>query len=232
MKILVIEDDPTIGDYIAKGLRESGYAVDLSRDGIEGSELALSPGYDAAVVDIMLPGVDGLTLIEGMRNKGIRTPVLILSARRTVDDRVQGLRAGGDDYLVKPFSFSELEARIEALIRRAAPQEGPSPGGREPGDTLRVADLELDPWKHEAKRGGKPVSLQPKEFRLLEYLARNAGRVVTKTAILENVYEYHFDPQTNVVDVLVHRLRSKIDKDFEPKLIHTIRGAGYVLRVE
>ena len=232
MKILVIEDDPTIGDYIAKGLRESGYAVDLAREGIEGSELALSPGYDAAVVDIMLPGVDGLTLIEGMRHKGIRTPVLILSARRTVDDRVQGLRAGGDDYLVKPFSFSELEARIEALIRRATPQEGSSRGNREPGDTLRVADLELDPWKHEARRGGQPVSLQPKEFRLLEYLARNAGRVVTKTAILENVYEYHFDPQTNVVDVLLHRLRSKIDKDFEPKLIHTIRGAGYVLRVE
>lgn len=232
MKILVIEDDQTIGDYIAKGLRESGYAVDLARDGIEGSELALSPGYDAAVVDIMLPGLDGLALIEGMRKKGSRTPVLILSARRTVDDRVQGLRAGGDDYLVKPFSFSELEARIEALIRRAAPQDGSkaTEGGR--GDPLRVADLELDPWKHEARRHGRPVALQPKEFRLLEYLARNAGRVVTKTAILENVYEYHFDPQTNVVDVLVHRLRSKIDKDFEPKLIHTIRGAGYVLRVE
>ena len=233
MKILVIEDDQTIGDYIAKGLRESGYAVDLAREGIEGSELALSPGYDAAVVDIMLPGVDGLSIIESMRRKGIRTPVLILSARRTVDDRVQGLRAGGDDYLVKPFSFSELEARIEALIRRTVPTE--SEGGRRGNggsDTLRVADLELDPWKHEARRAGKPIALQPKEFRLLEYLARNAGRVVTKTAILENVYEYHFDPQTNVVDVLVHRLRSKIDKDFEPKLIHTIRGAGYVLRVE
>jgi len=227
MKILVIEDDETLADYVAKGLRESGYGVDVARDGYEGSELARSSAYDVAVVDIMLPGIDGLTIIEDMRAKGIRTPVLILSARRTVDDRVQGLKAGGDDYLVKPFSFSELEARIEALIRRSAPEESAS---KKKDATLRVADLELEPWKHEVRRAGQVIPLQPKEFRLLEYLARNAGRVVTKTSILETVYEYNFDPQTNVVDVLVHRLRSKIDKDFEPKLIHTIRGAGYVLR--
>ncbi len=229
MKILVIEDDPTISEYIARGLRESGYLVDVAADGIEGSELARSTIYDAAVIDIMLPEVDGLTIIEEMRHRGIETPVLILSARRTVDDRVQGLRAGGDDYLVKPFSFSELEARIEALIRRSSRGVGGEFEGR---DVLQVADLSLDPWKHEAKRGDAVISLQPREFRLLEYLMRNAGRVVTKTAILESVYEYHFDPQTNVVDVLVHRLRGKVDKGFEPKLIHTIRGAGYVLRQE
>lgn len=231
MKILVIEDDQTIADYIAKGLRESGYAVDVARAGFEGEELACSVSYDAAVVDIMLPEVDGLTIIEKMRARGITTPVLILSARRTVDDRVHGLRAGGDDYLVKPFSFSELEARIEALIRRASP--APDAKARDPREAvLRIADLELDAWKHEVRRRGEVIPLQPKEFRLLELLARNPGRVVTKTSILETVYEYNFDPQTNVVDVLMHRLRSKIDRDHEPKLIHTIRGAGYVLRVE
>lgn len=228
MKILVIEDDETIADYIAKGFRESGFTVDVARDGFEGSELALSNIYSAAVIDIMLPGVDGLTIIEDMRKQDIKTPVLILSARRTVDDRVQGLRTGGDDYLVKPFSFSELEARIEALIRRGTPEKE----SRNARETLHFADLELDPWKHEVRRGGQVISLQPKEFSLLEYMVRNAGRVVTKTAILEAIYEYNFDPQTNVVDVLVHRLRSKVDKDFSTKLIHTIRGAGYVLRHE
>jgi len=226
MKVLVIEDDPKIADYVARGLRESGHAVDLAHDGDAGSSLALGGGHDAAVVDIMLPGTDGLTLIAEMRQAGIDTPVLILSARRSVDDRVRGLKAGGDDYLVKPFSFAELEARLEALARRhgraAAIPEG----------VLRVADLEVDPWTHQARRGEHAIPLQPKEFRLLQLLARQAGRVVSKTAILEQVYEYHFDPQTNVVDVLVHRLRSKVDKDFEPKLIHTIRGAGYVLREE
>ena len=226
MKILVIEDDETIADYITKGFRESGYTVDLARDGYEGSELALARIYEAAVIDIMLPGIDGLTIIENMRKQGITTPVLILSARRTVDDRVQGLRTGGDDYLVKPFSFSELEARIEALIRRGTPAGETSPEK----ESLSFADLELDPWKHEVRRGGQIISLQPREFNLLEYLVRNAERVVTKTSILEAVYEYNFDPQTNVVDVLVHRLRSKIDKEFDTKLIHTIRGAGYVLR--
>jgi two-component system OmpR family response regulator len=228
MKILVIEDDKTIAAYIAKGLRETGYTVDVANDGDEGSDLAQIGPYDAAVVDIMLPGTDGLTIIEEMRAEKITTPVLILSAKRSVDDRVRGLRAGGDDYMVKPFSFSELVARIEALIRRSAP----SPAEGSESSTLRVADLELDSWKHEVRRAGQTITLQPREFRFLEFLARNAGRVLTKTAILEHVYEYNFDPQTNVVDVLVHRLRSKIDKDFEPKLIHTIRGAGYVLRAE
>jgi two-component system OmpR family response regulator len=228
MKILVIEDDKTIAAYIAKGLRETGYTVDVTNDGDEGSDLAQIGPYDAAVVDIMLPGTDGLTIIEEMRAEHITTPVLILSAKRSVDDRVRGLRAGGDDYMVKPFSFSELEARIEALIRRSTP----APAETSESATLRVADLELDSWKHEVRRAGQTITLQPREFRFLEFLARNAGRVLTKTAILEHVYEYNFDPQTNVVDVLVHRLRSKIDKDFEPKLIHTIRGAGYVLRAE
>jgi two-component system OmpR family response regulator len=183
--------------------------------------------YAAAVVDIMLPGVDGLTIIGQMRRQGVATPVLILGARHTVDDRVHGLKTGGDDYMVKPFSFAELEARIQALIRRSSPATPDADRG-----VMRVADLELNPWKHEATRDGRVIALQPREFQLLEFLARNAGRVVTKTSILENVYEYHFDPQTNVVDVLVHRLRSKIDKDFDPKLIHTVRGAGYVLRAE
>ncbi len=233
MKVLVIEDDKAIADYVAKGLRELGYGVDVARDGAEGADLACcdcASQYDAAVIDIMLPEVDGLTIIEQMRGAGITVPVLILSAKRSVDDRVKGLRAGGDDYMVKPFSFSELEARIEALIRRSSSVQSGDGNGAE--TTLRVADLELDPWKHEVHRGGQIIALQPREFRLLEFLVRNVGRVVTKTAILEYVYEYHFDPQTNVIDVLIHRLRSKIDKGFEPKLIHTIRGAGYVLRAK
>lgn len=225
MKILVIEDDEKIAGFIANGLRERGYTLDVAHRGDEGSDLAHAGPYDAAVIDIMLPGMDGLTIIEGMRAASIRTPVLILSAKRSIDDRVAGLRAGGDDYLVKPFSFFELEARIEALIRRALPAD---PQGSD--DLFRVADLELDPWKHEVRRHGQTIALQAREFRLLELLARNAGRVISKTAILEYVYEYNFDPQTNVVDVLVHRLRAKIDKNFEPKLIQTVRGAGYVLR--
>lgn len=230
MKILVIEDDQAIADYISKGLREVGYGVDVVMDGAEGADLACSSSYEVAVIDIMLPEVDGLTIIERMRAANISTPVLILSAKRSVDDRVKGLRAGGDDYMVKPFSFSELEARIEALIRRSSSVHSDDDGVQD--TTLRVADLELDPWKHEVHRGGEIIALQPREFRLLEFLVRNVDRMVTKTAILEYVYEYHFDPQTNVIDVLVHRLRSKIDKNFEPKLIHTIRGAGYVLRAE
>jgi two-component system OmpR family response regulator len=228
MKILVIEDDKKIAAYIDKGLRESGYVVDIAHDGHDGADLALNGQYSAAIVDLMLPGMDGMTIIETMRARGVATPVLILSARQTVDDRVRGLKAGGDDYMVKPFSFSELEARIHALIRRATPATARAADS----GILRVADLELDPWKHEAVRDGRSIPLQPREFQLLEFLVRNAGRVVTKTSILENVYEYHFDPQTNVVDVLVHRLRSRIDKDFKPKLIHTVRGAGYVLRAE
>jgi two-component system OmpR family response regulator len=228
MKILVIEDDKKIAAYIEKGLRESGYVVDIAHDGHDGAELALHGQYAAAIIDLMLPGMDGMTIIESMRARGVATPVLILSARQTVDDRVRGLKAGGDDYMVKPFSFSELEARIHALIRRATTAVSRIADS----EVLRVADLELDPWKHEAVRDGRSIPLQPREFQLLEFLVRNAGRVVTKTSILENVYEYHFDPQTNVVDVLVHRLRSRIDKDFKPKLIHTVRGAGYVLRAE
>lgn len=229
MKILVIEDDKKIADFIAKGLRQGGYVVDVATDGHDGYDLALQGDYAAAVVDIMLPGIDGLTIIESMRRRGVATPVLILSARHTVDDRVRGLRSGGDDYMVKPFSFSELEARIEALIRRSS---STAAAGAAPDGVIRVANLELNPWRHEVVRAGQVIALQPREFQLLEFMVRNAGRVVTKTSILENVYEYHFDPQTNVVDVLVHRLRSKIDKDFEPKLIHTVRGAGYVFRAE
>lgn len=228
MKILVIEDDEKIAAFIANGLRENGFAVDVVHDGDEGADLALSSPYDAAVVDIMLPGTDGLAIVAAMRARNIRTPVLMLSAKRSVGDRVKGLRAGGDDYLVKPFSFFELEARIEALIRRSLPGDEARSGT----GILRVADLELDPWKHEARRQGENIALQPREFRFLELLARNAGRVISKTAILEHVYEYNFDPQTNVIDVLVHRLRAKIDKDFDPKLLHTVRGAGYVLRAE
>jgi two-component system OmpR family response regulator len=224
LKILVIEDDEKIAGFVANGLRESGYAVDVVHDGTEGEERALSDTYRAAVIDIMLPGTDGLTIVERMRAANVRTPVLILSARRGVDDRVRGLRAGGDDYLTKPFSFFELEARIEALLRRSQAGEVHAEG------TLRVADLEIDAWRHEVRRGGQKIALQPREFRLLELLARHPGRVISKTSIIEHVYEYNFDPQTNVVDVLVHRLRAKIDKDFEPKLIHTVRGAGYVLR--
>lgn len=222
----MIEDDEKIAEFVANGLRESGYAVDVVNDGEEGAERALSPTYRAAVIDIMLPGVDGLAIVERMRAENVDTPVLILSAKRGVDDRVRGLRAGGDDYLTKPFSFFELEARIEALLRRS------QTGEHDAGGALRVHDLEIEPWKHEVRRQGTVIALQPREFRLLELLARNAGRVISKTAIIEHVYEYHFDPQTNVVDVLIHRLRSKIDKDFEPKLIQTVRGAGYVLRTE
>jgi two-component system OmpR family response regulator len=189
VKILIVEDDEKIAAFIAKGLRERGYAVDVAHDGEAGEGLAHTESYEAAIIDIMLPGIDGLTLIEGMRAAGLRTPVLILSARRTIDDRVKGLRAGGDDYLVKPFSFFELEARIEALIRRSLPVETAGEG-----DVFRVADLELDPWKHEVRRHGQSIALQAREFRLLELLARNAGRVISKTSILEYVYEYNLRP--------------------------------------
>jgi len=222
MRVLVIEDDSKIAAYVAEGLREAGFVVDIAADGVEGLHLATTASYDAAVVDLMLPGLDGLTLIERLRTKRIGTPVLILSAKRTVDDRVQGLRAGGDDYMTKPFSFSELLARIEALIRRATRQTEPT--------SLTAGDLTLDLLTREAQREGKALPLQPKEFALLEYMMRNPNRILPKTAILERVYDYSFDPQTNVVDVLVHRLRAKIDRDFERKLIHTVRGAGYVLR--
>jgi len=222
MRILVVEDDKKIASFVAKGLKEAGYAVDVAQDGLDGLDLGLSGVYDAAVVDIMLPGIDGLTLIERLRAKKNNTPVIILSAKRTVDERVKGLQAGGDDYLTKPFSFSELLARIQALIRRDTRVAESS--------TLTVGDLTIDLLAREAKRGATVISLPAREFALLEYLMRHPGRIVSKTSILENIYDYSFDPQTNVVDVLVCRLRNKIDKDFDRKMLHTVRGMGYVLK--
>jgi two-component system, OmpR family, response regulator len=215
----VIEDDRKIASFIAKGLKEEGFAVDVERDGTEGLYLGLHGVFDGAVVDIMLPGMDGLAIIEQWRRKKVNTPVLILSAKRSVDDRIKGLRAGGDDYLTKPFAFSELLARMQALIRRATRTTEPT--------SLTVGGVVLDLLTRQATREGKPLDLQARELALLEYLMRNAGRIVSKTSILEHVYEYSFDPQTNVVDVLVHRLRSKVDKGFEHKLIRTARGMGY-----
>jgi len=222
MRVLLVEDDATIADFIARGLGEAGFVVDAARDGDSGMELALARAYDAAVMDLMLPGRDGLRVIEHLRRRGWKVPVLILSARRSVEDRVKGLETGGDDYLTKPFAFSELLARVQALVRRAT-------GTAEP-TRLHCADLSLDLLTREVRRGGRVVELRPREFALLEYLMRNPGRVVSKTSILSHVFDYRFDPRTNVVDVLVHRLRERIDKEFEPKLIHTVRGAGYVLK--
>ena len=220
MRILVVEDDPKIASFIVNGLKQSGFAVDHCGDGEEGLFRAQTITYDVAVVDLMLPKLDGLSLIQQLRAKGTRIPVLILSAKATVDDRVRGLQAGGDDYLTKPFAFSELLARIQALIRRATQTPEPT--------RLAVGDLTMDLLSREVKRGHEPIELQPREFALLEYLMRHANRPVTKTMILEHIFDYSFDPQTNVVDVLVHRLRSKVDKD--KGMIHTIRGVGYVLR--
>ncbi len=224
MKLLIVEDDTKIAGYIAKGLEEAGFVIDTVHEGTEGLHLAQSGVYDAAIIDVMLPGMDGLSLIERLRMKRVNTPVLILSAKHTVDDRVLGLEKGGDDYLTKPFSFSELLARVNALIRRSA----------NPGDppVLRLGNLVLNLLTREVSRNGRRIELQAKEYRLLEYLLRTPGRVVSKTSILENVYEYNFDPQTNVVDVLVCRLRNKIDRDFEPKMLQTVRGMGYMLRAE
>ncbi len=222
VRILIVEDDLEAAAYMAKGLRESGYAVDHVADGKEALYRIAAETYDAMVVDRMLPGVDGLTIVKTMRAAGNKTPVLILSALGDVDDRVKGLKAGGDDYLTKPYAFSELQARLEAILRR---------GGSEAAETtLRVADLELDLVSRTAARSGRPIDLKPKEFLLLEYLMRHAGHVVTRTMLLENVWDYSFDPQTNVIDVHISRLRHKIDKDFEKPLLHTIRGAGYTIR--
>jgi two-component system, OmpR family, response regulator len=219
---LLIEDDDTIADFVARGLREAGFAVDRTADGAEGLDAALAQTYDVAVVDVMLPRRDGLSVIEELRRKGVITPVLILSAKRSVDDRVRGLQAGGDDYLTKPFAFAELLARVQALVRRASRTPEPT--------TLTVEDLVLDLLSRRVTRAGIAVDLRPREFALLEYLMRNAGKVVSKTMILSHVWEYNFDPQTNIVDVLVSRLRDKVDRAFERKLIHTVRGVGYVLR--
>ena len=222
MRILVVEDDRKIASFVSKGLKEAGFAVDMAPDGVDGLHLGLTEPYDVMVVDLMLPGLDGLSLIERLREKGIRAPVLILSAKRSVDDRVKGLQTGGDDYMTKPFSFSELLARIQALIRRATQVVEPA--------TLSTGDLRMDLLTREVVRGEDRITLPAREFSLLEYLMRNEGRIVSKTAILEHVYDYSFDPQTNVVDVLVCRLRNKVDRDFDEKLIHTVRGMGYVLK--
>jgi len=222
MRILLVEDDAKIAAFVDKGLRAAGYAVDHASDGESGLHLALTEPYDAAVVDIMLPKLDGLSLIGAMRKQKINTPVIILSAKGSVDDRIEGLHSGGDDYLTKPFAFSELLARVQALIRRA--------GGISDPTQLTVGNLALNLLTREVTRDGKHIDLQPMEFALLEYLMRNAGRVVSKTMIMEHVWDYNFDPQTNVVEARICRLRDKIDREFSTKLIHTIRGAGYVVR--
>ncbi|MEZ5319553.1 MAG: response regulator transcription factor [Vicinamibacterales bacterium] len=222
MRILVVEDDATLADFVATGLREAGFVVEVAPDGWTGLDLAAATRPDLAVVDLMLPGgLDGFGVIEGLRRRHQRLPVLILSARRSVDDRVKGLQIGGDDYLTKPFAFPELLARVQALIRRASDTGEPT--------QLRVADLTIDLLARTVTRAGRVIELRPREYALLEYLARHAGQVVSKTMILSRIWNYSFTPRTNVVDVLVHRLRDKIDADFEPKLLHTRRGMGYVL---
>jgi two-component system OmpR family response regulator len=222
MRILLVEDDLKIASFILKGLEEEGYAIDHAVDGEDGLHLALNEPYDATIIDIMLPKLDGLTLIQELRRQGINTPVIILSAKRSVDDRIKGLRTGGDDYLTKPFAFSELVARLQALIRRASGTSEPT--------SLTVGDLSINLLTREVIRGARRIDLQPREFSLLEYLMRNAGRVVSKTMIMEHVWDYNFDPRTNVVEARICRLREKIDKGFGVKVIQTIRGAGYVLK--
>jgi two-component system, OmpR family, response regulator len=222
VRALLVEDDAVIAEFVARGLREAGFAVDHATDGEAGLASAAAQPYDVAIVDVMLPRRDGLSLIETLRQRGMMTPVLILSARREIDDRVRGLQAGGDDYLTKPFAFAELLARVQALVRRATRTPEPT--------TLTVDDLVLDLLSRRVTRGGRDLDLRPREFALLEYLMRSAGRVVSKTMILSHVWAYNFDPQTNIVDVLVSRLRDKVDRPFEKKLLHTVRGVGYVLR--
>ena len=227
MKILVIEDDEKIASFIAKGLKENGYDVDMAADGLLGQSMAEQEQYDAVVADIMLPSKDGLKIVQDLRAKNISIPVIFLSAKSSVEDRIAGLQAGGDDYLGKPFAISELTARIQALIRRSTVVVQPSET-----TLLSHGDLKLNLLTREVYRGEKKIELQTREFTLLEYLLRNAGKCVTKTLILGHVWDYNFDPQTNVVDVLVCRLRNKIDKGFKTSLIHTIRGMGYVLKQE
>lgn len=222
MRALVVEDDETIAEFVSRGLREAGFAVDHETDGEHGLRAAVRTPYDVAIVDVMLPQRDGLSLIDELRRRHVSTPVLILSARRSVDDRVRGLQAGGDDYLTKPFAFAELLARVQALLRRSTQASAST--------TLAFEDLEVDLLSRRVTRGGRLIDLRPREFTLLEYLMRNAGRVVSKTMILSHVWGYQFDPQTNVVDVLVSRLRDKIDRPFDRRLLQTVRGVGYVLR--
>jgi two-component system OmpR family response regulator len=223
MRVLIIEDDLQIASFVTKGLQQAGFAVDHVSEGEEGLEMAELNPYDVMVIDIMLPGLDGFSVIERLRSGGNSTPILILTARGSLDDKLKGFQSGSDDYLTKPFSFSELQARIQALLRRTSRGQSQN--------VLQVGDLNMDLLSRKVGRGNREIDLQPREFALLEYLMRNSGNVVSKTMILEHVWDYHFDPQTNVVDVLVHRLRNKIDKDFEKKLLHTVRGVGYVLKV-
>jgi len=223
MRILILEDDARIADFVSNGLKQAGYAVDVLGDGELGVHFGLNNVYDAAVIDIMLPGCDGLSVIDQWRKARIATPVIILSAKQSVDDRIRGLQAGGDDYLTKPFAFSELLARVQALIRRSTRTAEPT--------LLNFSNLSLNLLTREVTRNGKKIELHAREFSLLEYMLRNPGRVLSKTMILEHVWDYAFDPKTNVVDVLVCRLRNKIDRDFDPKLIHTLRGFGYALKL-
>ena len=223
MRVLIIEDDQQIASFVSTGLQQAGFAVDHVSDGEEGLEIAQCNSYDVMIIDIMLPGLDGFSVIEDLRSKGNTTPILVLSARGSLDDKLRGFQTGSDDYLTKPFSFSELQARLQALLRRTSRGQGQN--------ALEAGDLSMDLLSRKVVRGNREIELQPREFALLEYLMRNSGNVVSKTMILEHVWDYHFDPQTNVVDVLVHRLRNKIDKDFQSKLLHTVRGVGYVLEV-
>jgi two-component system, OmpR family, response regulator len=224
MRCLVIEDEASTARYICNGLKEAGISVVSSRDGVTGLDLATAEHWDVVILDRMLPGgIDGLSILRTIRQLGQTTPVLVLSALASLDERVRGLRSGGDDYLTKPFAFSELLARVQALMRRSGMQEDVS--------ELWLADLKLDLRKRRVERSSKPISLQPREFRLLEYLVRHHGQVVTRTMLLESVWDYHFDPQTNVIDVQISRLRQKIDKDFSPPLLHTVRGVGYMMCV-
>ena len=222
MRVLVVEDDRETALFLQRSLKENGHVADIAGDGETGLALAREGGWDVIIVDRMLPRLDGLSLIEKLRGEGARTPVLILSALGEVDDRVKGLRAGGDDYLTKPYAYTELLARVEALARRPAPEEQVT--------RYTIGDLTLDRLSHKVTRGGQTITLQPREFRLLEYLMRNAGQVVTRTMLLQNVWDYYFDPQTNVIDVHISRLRSKIDKGFAKPLLHTVRGSGYMIR--
>jgi two-component system OmpR family response regulator len=223
MRVLVVEDDASIAEFVAGGLRQEGFAVDVADNGIDGLELAQSQPYDAAVVDVMLPRLDGLSLVTALRRADVSLPVLFLSARHSVDDRVRGLQTGGDDYLTKPFAFPELLARVQALTRRGHLSLEPT--------QLTLADLHLDRLTRKVERGGVAIELRPREFALLEYLMRHQGKVVSKTMIVSHIWDYSFDTGTNAVDVLVYRLRDKIDRGFEPKLLHTVRGVGYVLKV-
>lgn len=223
MRILIVEDDASIASFVAAGLRQEGHTVDYVENGVDGLDLARAQAYDAAIVDVMLPRLDGLSLVSALRRAGVQTPVVFLSARHTVDDRISGLQAGGDDYLTKPFAFPELLARIQAITRRGQFSVE--------AVTLELADLRLDRLSRRVERNGQPIDLRPREYALLEYLLRQSGKVVSKTMIISHVWDYSFDTGTNAVDVLVYRLREKIDRDFEPKLLHTVRGVGYVLKV-